>query len=246
MKLKIFSILLIIISINLINPATDEKFNESIKYYNNSDYNNALKSYLDLLKSGYDNFEINYNIGCCYYKLDEIGKARFYFERSLIHNPYDSDLNHNLKVIYNKLSKIQGNYDQILINNRILYLIPVVIMTVINIILSIIVVVLLVLLYNFFSKRKLILVFLSIAVFFLLIFTVYNFFQYANVKNQKLIITNKTANVYLTPNENETILLTLEEGYSNKVYGELNNFIKTKFNDGLTGWIKKDDLIYKP
>ncbi|MBN2547403.1 MAG: tetratricopeptide repeat protein [Spirochaetes bacterium] len=246
MKFKIFLMLFILFSINIINSSINIKFNDSIKYYNNSDYKNALSYYLDILKSGYDNFEINYNIGCCYYKLNEIGKARFYFERSLIYKPFDSDLNHNLKVIYNKLVKNQDNNEQIIINSRILYLIPINVVILINIILSIIAVILLTLLYNFYSYRKLILIFLATVIFFILIFTFYNIFQYKNIKDQKLIITKKNANVYLTPNENETIILTLEEGYSNKVYGELNYFIKTKFNDGLTGWIKKEDLIYKP
>ena len=108
MKKKIYIIVLfifIIINTNAKKYKPLENFTEANNLYTKKDIQNALKKYLDIFKSGYDNFELNYNIGCCYFKLEEYGKSRFYFERALNFKPFDPDLFHNLIVLYRIIQK---------------------------------------------------------------------------------------------------------------------------------------------
>ena len=91
-------------------------FNNAITSYSNKKIETALENFLELSKTGYDNFEINYNIGCCYYKLQQPGKARFYFERALFFKPFDSDLFHNLTMTYHKILKWLYQNISLLIN----------------------------------------------------------------------------------------------------------------------------------
>lgn len=50
--------------------------------YQTGDYKNSLRLYLDLLNSSYS-YKICYEIGRCYYKLDDMENAELYFTRSI-------------------------------------------------------------------------------------------------------------------------------------------------------------------
>ena len=71
MKKYIYILLLSIIILTNLNakkysPIND--FTEANNLYTKKDILNALKKYQEIYKKGYDNFELNYNIGCCYFK----------------------------------------------------------------------------------------------------------------------------------------------------------------------------------
>lgn len=218
-----------------------ELFKKAIGYYNQMRYNDALFSFLEMLKNGYDNFEINYNIACCYYRLNEIGKARFFYEKALFFKPFDEDLIHNLKLIYNKIQEPQS--DQILIGYKFLFFWPPFFIGVINIFLIIISGILILLFIKFNNERRLflflIIVFISIS---LLLFFL-NIMQFIKINEKKLIVIKNNCNVYIAPNENESIILTVNEGYSNKIKDKINNFYKIKLPGGISGWIKDTDVI---
>ena len=50
--------------------------------YQAGDYSGSLRLYLDLLNSEYT-YKICYEIGRCYYKMDDIENAELYFTRSI-------------------------------------------------------------------------------------------------------------------------------------------------------------------
>lgn len=60
----------------------NQKFEAAKALYQAGDYNGALRLYLDMVNSSYS-YKLYYEIGRCYYKLDDIDNAELYFTRSV-------------------------------------------------------------------------------------------------------------------------------------------------------------------
>ena len=60
----------------------DKKLEAAKGLYQTGNYDGALKLYLDMDKTSYS-YKINYEIGRCYYKLNDLNNAELYFCRSV-------------------------------------------------------------------------------------------------------------------------------------------------------------------
>ncbi len=77
--------------------------------YINNDYSQAIEIYESLLQQG-EAGEIYYNLGNAYFKQDEIGRAILNYERALILQPNNADVNANLDIARAKtVDKISPN-----------------------------------------------------------------------------------------------------------------------------------------
>ena len=99
--MKMLAILFIIslILVPFLADSSDEHsdiFLEANHAYNKGEYEKAISLYNRLLESGIKNGLIYYNIGNCYYRSGEIGKAILNYRKSEIYNPRDEDLRANL------------------------------------------------------------------------------------------------------------------------------------------------------
>lgn len=235
--------LIILININSVKHSILDDFANANDLYSKKDIQNALNKYLNIFKKGYDNFEVNYNIGCCYFKLEEYGKSRFYFERALNYKPFDADLFQNLLVLYRIILKNPYSGEQIIMNKRIIYFVPIYLTIIILISLTLLTIFFLLNFYKRIERKKIFLIFFTIFFIFTAFFFIAFIVQYYDFNNNIFIIKSKNADVYLAPNESETVLTPLTEGTKGKIKEEINDYIRVKLNDGLSGWIKKENII---
>lgn len=59
------------------------------------------------LEQGQDSAELLYNLGLCYHHLNDLGRARAYYQASLFRNPWNSDLHSNLAVLKATLNETE-------------------------------------------------------------------------------------------------------------------------------------------
>ncbi|MBQ0049189.1 MAG: tetratricopeptide repeat protein [Bacteroidales bacterium] len=71
------------------------------KAYAAERYEEAVKHYLSLTQQGED-ANICYNLGNCYYRLDDIAHAILWYERAFLLSPGDGDIRHNLQLARSK------------------------------------------------------------------------------------------------------------------------------------------------
>ncbi len=80
------------------NNESKELWEKAYHQYRAADYDGALGSYLQIEGKGLSSKELSYNIGNCYFKKKEYGKALLYFERALKYNPSDKDIIRNIEI----------------------------------------------------------------------------------------------------------------------------------------------------
>ncbi len=77
---------------------TDRLFNEGNRLYQQEDFRGAVEQYKSALNSGFESFELYYNIGNAFFKQGEMGQAILYFEKARRINPDDEDLRNNIQL----------------------------------------------------------------------------------------------------------------------------------------------------
>ncbi len=68
-------------------------------FYQNKQYEEAIKSYETILNQGYVSSELYYNLGNAYFRLGQLGKSILYYEKSLKLDPGNEDAAYNLKIV---------------------------------------------------------------------------------------------------------------------------------------------------
>jgi tetratricopeptide (TPR) repeat protein len=76
----------------------DNDFRKGVEYYSNEQFSEAAGIWMELYNSGYDNYELLYNTGNAWFKLNEIPMAILFYERALLRKPGDEDTRYNLSV----------------------------------------------------------------------------------------------------------------------------------------------------
>jgi tetratricopeptide (TPR) repeat protein len=74
----------------------DLRFENANQMYRGGEYDKASKIYEEILAQGYESPDLYYNLGNCYYKLNNIPAAILQFERARKLKPQDEDIVHNL------------------------------------------------------------------------------------------------------------------------------------------------------
>lgn len=77
---------------------TKERFQIGVENYRSGEYRLAAGVWTDLYNSGYDNFELLYNLGNAWFKIEDIPMAILFYERALLRKPWDDDVRYNLSI----------------------------------------------------------------------------------------------------------------------------------------------------
>jgi tetratricopeptide (TPR) repeat protein len=75
----------------------EEAFFMANQAYKEGRFQDAIDGYEELLESGYSNGSLYFNLGNCYFRLEQLGKAILNYERANLLIPRDADLNFNLR-----------------------------------------------------------------------------------------------------------------------------------------------------
>ena len=78
------------------NGSADDMFRQANAAYDSGDFQQAIDLYNSVIDNGYDSWELRYNMGNAYYRLDNIGKTILNYERALRMAPSKKVIKDNL------------------------------------------------------------------------------------------------------------------------------------------------------
>lgn len=209
-------------------------------------YNEAIRFYHKVEKFEYSP-EICYNLGCTYYRLDNIAKSILWFERALLLDPGNDDIQFNLELARSKsVDKIILEHEFVLIDifHRIVSVMSINSWAYTCIIFFLLVLLSFALFFFSFSVSYRKLYFCS-AILFLLINILCNicaFQQRRLFKSRSFsIIMSPSVTVKSTPYKGGNDLYVVHEGTKVKILDDsLKEWCEVKVADGKVGWIPKD------
>tara|TARA_B100000941_G_scaffold50262_1_gene31966 strand:+ start:506 stop:1333 length:828 start_codon:yes stop_codon:yes gene_type:complete len=262
LKIEIMRIKFLILLFFGLNSIFSNESNESIEQtslidsfekgnllYNNAQYVESLENYNEIIDSGYQSAELFYNIGNCYYKINDVANAILFYERSILISPADEDVRNNLQMVRNSLiDDIDQVPESFFISklNSISALYSHNAWGIFCIVLSFV----FLLLFNlyYFSnspimKRS---TFLGLIFLFLIILIVlrlgFNSLEKNYIEKYAIIFAQKIE-IKEQPNLRSDNILQLHKGSKVKVIDEFNEeWSKIKLANGQEGWIRNNEI----
>jgi len=98
MKKNIF-ILSILLLIPLLLCAKEYDLTVANNAFQEQNYQKAEEEYMKVANEGVKNFELFYNLGNTYFKLNDLGNARLYYEKAAKFEPMNKELNENIAML---------------------------------------------------------------------------------------------------------------------------------------------------
>ncbi len=223
-------------------------FDDATKAYNKGDYEKAVEDYQKILKNGQHSATLYYNLGNSYYKLNQIAPSIYYYEKALLLNPNDSEIQNNLKYAQNMtldaideipetgISKIKGSIIGLFSFDQWARL-------------AVAFVILFVLCYIAFyyfkysSRKRIAFIASIISLLFSILSIIFAFLQKNHFDaDQPAIVFASEVGIQSEPNERSQEIFKLHEGAKVNVLESLNNFDKIRLSDGKTGWLPKESI----
>ncbi len=224
------------------------RFIQANQFYQEGEFQAALEHYQAILKSGYENGPLYYNIGNCYYKLNDAGHAILNYERALKFMPNDEDLKTNLALTkLNIVDQItpRPNFILFRIVSGFLFLLP---QSVCFVLLAFTyVITMIALIARLISRNRGIRHIYTRISLFSAIFCILILFilvgQWQTEKNRiEGIIMAPSVDVKGSPSDSGVDVFTLHTGTKVRLDQTSGDWTEIVLEDGKVGWIKKEVL----
>lgn len=250
MKLRLLIILLQLALIPGVSAAAQEDslFEKATEAYNKGDYDEAISSYEKILENGKHSAAVYFNLGNSYYKKNEIAPSIYYYEKALLLDPDDPEIQNNLRFARNMTldaipplpqTDLQRYYRQVVFALSLdgwAYA-------------GIFFVFLFVAAYLFFlesnapNRKRAGLISSLVSLMLAVLCTGLAYLQYrAYQKDQPAIIFAREIPVRSEPNQRSSAAFQLHEGTKVQVRDSLDQWRKIELADGQTGWIPASSM----
>lgn len=245
---KFVTIILLFLSVSIFSQDVEKLFSEANTFYKEADFERALGLYLAIEEEGLESSELYFNLGNCYYKLNKVAPAIYYYEKSLKLNPANEDAQFNLafakRMTIDVIEDLPKTFLQKFSANVIQKL-PFDTWALIAVIASFLASFLF-LMYHFSSSTRKKLFYFNTTIFAFFIMLVSVFFAFNNYetiqKNRVAIIFSPKVEIKNAPTESSDEVFELHEGTKVIILDELDDWKKIKIADGKVGWIRDKEL----
>lgn len=242
-----FYFLLLLLTFPLISLGNDQQeklFALGNQYYAKAKFNEAVKSYTQLMEEGYQSSALYYNLGNAYYKLDEIPSAILFYERAYKLNPGDEDIAVNLKFANMKIAdKIEAVPEFFLAKwwKGFILFFPLKVLSVFAVVslLAGFILLIVYLLSTVFMVKKV--SFYSGIVFLVLGFVVMGLLQAQQNyfgESRQAIVFSGTVSVKSGPEKSLKTLFVVHEGLKVDIQQKENDWVKIVLPNGAIGWLE--------
>lgn len=235
-------------ALNIMANETDALKIKADSAYSHEQYDKAIKLYEKIAKKS-SNYKVFYNLGCSYYRIDNIAKSVLWLERASRLNPSDEDVRFNLSLVRNKtIDKITPKHEMIFVSffKKLVNCMSLTSWSIVCISLFILSFVFGILFFfsNVLSLRK---VGLFMSVLCLALCFIGNFCAYQQrllaMSHVKGIIMSPAVTVKSTPTESGSDLFIIHEGTCVEIKdSSMKDWLEIQIADGKLGWIPKKSL----
>ena len=213
------------------------------KAYTEGLFTQAVELYRQVLTSGNESWELYYNLGNSYYKLNDFASAILYYEKAKKLNPGNEDINFNIKVTNNKIADRIEPLPEMFYKRWYRNLVELfsvdnwAMIVILSFILSLLCGLLFVISQRVFLRKV---GFWTGIIFFVIslvsvLFSVQNYQTLQN--NTEAIIFTPTVTIKSSPDEKSIDLFVLHEGTKIQILDNIGNWYEIRIANGSIGWL---------
>ena len=245
MREKLFIlILLLMLIVGLGAQSFQDDFNKASQLYEDGNFKESLEIYLSIDKY-IKNWKLFYNIGNCYFKLNQYVEAKIYYLRSKKLKPFNNSINKNIEIVNRKFKDKIQKPKLDFFNKLLLRIESILSLNFVSTILLILILILNIFIFMLLidGKNKAVLYFISFLFIFTILVSFYHIYRVSkhNLKESAVIIDN---NVELRsgPGDNNTVLFKVNQGLEVKIIERSKNWLQVSASSQIAGWMKEKEL----
>jgi len=241
MKKNIF-ILSILLLIPLLLCAKEYDLTVANNAFQEQNYQKAEEEYMKVANEGVKNFELFYNLGNTYFKLNDLGNARLYYEKAAKFEPMNKELNENIAMLLASIKDkedIQRSFVETLLR-KVYFAFSINLLGVFVLIFFVLMmafIVLLIMSRSAVLKRivKIFLVILAVIFFLVTVTEVMRIRDFYAVDSA--VILDETVIAYSGPSEDFPQVFTIHDGLKVSIERFDNDWVLIKLPSGNGGWV---------
>jgi len=239
---KIIYILSILFIIPLLLCAKEYDLTAANSAYQEQNYQKAKEEYMKLVNEDVENYELFYNLGNTYFKLNDLGNARLYYEKAAKFEPLNQELNENITMLMANIKdkeEVKRSFIETLLR-KIYYTFSINLLGVFVVIFFILMMAFIVFLIMSRSAvlKRIVKVFLVIfaVIFFLVTVTevmrIRDFYA-----DDSAVILDETVIAYSGPSDDFPQVFTIHDGLKVSIERFDNDWVLIKLPSGNGGWV---------
>jgi len=241
MKKNIF-ILSILLLIPLLICAKEYDLTLANNAFQEQNYQKAEEEYMKVANEGVKNFELFYNLGNTYFKLNDLGNARLYYEKAAKFEPMNKELNENIAMLLASIKDkedIQRSFVETLLR-KVYFAFSINLLGVFVLIFFVLMmafIVLLIMSRSAVLKRivKIFLVILAVIFFLVTVTEVMRIRDFYT--DDSAVILDETVIAYSGPSDDFPQVFTIHDGLKVSIERFDNDWVLIKLPSGNGGWV---------
>ncbi len=242
-----FSLLLVFLLSFFVAKGQYSELSKAEKSYKEEKYNDAISIYKELIGEGYSSSSMYYNLGNCYYKTNDLFRARLYYEKALKYSPHNDQINKNLSIVIRDLdSEIVELPDFFLLRwwRGFSSIFSSSMWAIISILLAISLVFLVwAKLFSNFNSSNLLGKVSYVLVVLLILFVFAAYSSESRVENNSDVIISKQVRVLSGPDERSELLYDLKKGEKVELIDSIKQWYQVKLLNKEVGWIEGKQFL---
>ena len=223
-----------------------DRFDQANQLYEEGKYPEALNQYLEIEKAA-SHWKVFYNMGNCYYKLDQPVRAKIYYLKARRLEPFEPSIQKNIEIVNQQLKDKVPTSQPDFISRLLMRIESILSLNILSITLLLLVVIFngFVLLLIKKGKNRFILYGVSFSLILVLFFTGYHIHR-VNKYNRRdtAVIIKEDAQLRSGPGENNTVLFKVNPGLEVKIIdqGVNKKWLQVSASSEIAGWIEAESL----
>lgn len=223
-------------------------FDDANKLYLEQKYVAAISKYESIIKNGYENGELYFNLGNAYYKSGKIQNAILNYERAKRFMPNDEDVLFNLALANAHLIDKVEAIPELFVYEWAEYVLTIVSLETMITIMYILFILTLVSFSLFLfartyeQKRYSLLAGMVLALFLVLGVANFTIQSYRESNTEFAIVMADVANIKSAPDRSGNDLFVIHRGLKVQVLDSVNKWRKIRLVDGKVGWIPEQEI----
>jgi len=240
-------ILLLIVLLSSSLLAEEYDLTAANRAYQNQNYEKAAEEYLKTVDQGVMNFQLFYNLGNTYFKLNNLGYARLYYEKAAKFDPLDRDLRENLAMVKANLKDKEVDQKSFFetVLQKIIFSFSINVLAILILVIFILLMASIVLLIiskegGLRNLSKILIVILSCIFFILVVMEIWRIRTF--YAKDTAIILDETVIAYSGPSQDFQQVFTIHEGLKVTIERFDNDWVLIKLPSGNGGWVTQSSI----
>ena len=231
--------------LNALSPV-EENFNQGVAAFEQNEFPEALNFFFRVENEGVVNADLYYNIGNCYFRLDEIGRSILYYKKALKLQSNHEAARRNLQYALTFTQDKQGTESEDVIRSfwtKSFDALSINLLAVLVLILfAAIVLIICLMIIRYRQRERTVPIFITtIFTFFLIIFIMLGMLKWrAFHAHNEAVLLSASAIGYSGPSEDFTRVFTIHAGMIFEIERQENDWSLIKLSNGLGGWVLSD------